>query len=165
MQCFLCIMMCTVLTPDRDFISSDSLSYLPSSPNILAAWSLTYLIIGLNMRLHVTSLFIMQSLLRYRKNSQRSFVGGMHTTLHGMFIAVIILSALKHLTLSLTSLVCERNKLKTCTMWVITSLWCVVNWTHSTVTDDLRQHGFLVNNGNAVPLRSGTPFPCVPADF
>ena len=41
---FLRIVMCTVLAPDRDFISSDSLSYLPSSPNILAAWCLTYLI-------------------------------------------------------------------------------------------------------------------------
>jgi len=56
-------MMCTVLAPERDFISADSLSYLPSSPNTLdcilnsdvtcnrivnqvrqVAWSLAYLI-------------------------------------------------------------------------------------------------------------------------
>jgi len=46
-------------------------------------------------------------------------------------------------------------------MWVIIVVCCK----QDVLADDLRQHGFLVNNGNAVPLRSGTPFPCVPADF
>ena len=79
----------TVSAPDRDFISSDSLSYLPSSPNVLAAWSLTYLIKDAIAR-DVTVYYAISVKLQ-KKNSQRSFVGGLHssrpTTVHGMFIA------------------------------------------------------------------------------